>query len=180
MPFDAFMWLENEQNGAPKVEGETNDVDFSAKKAFEITSFSFGASNPSSIGSAGGGSGSGKVNLSSFSISKLTDNASPSLWLACCNGGHYDNGYVTLRRAGGQADKTGSEYIKYEFAEVFVDHIQWSGSSGGDDRPMESVSFSFGAVKLTYTPQESGGEAGTDNEKMWSVVQNNASMDVGS
>jgi type VI secretion system secreted protein Hcp len=178
MPFDAFMWLESPQNGAPDVEGETNDSVYSAHKAFDITSFSFGASNPSSVGSAGGGSGSGKVNLSSFSVAKITDNCSPSLWLACCNGGHYDKGTVSLRRAGGQKDTTGTEYLNYEFAEVFVDHIQWSGSSGGDDRPMESVSFSFGAVKVAYTPQLKGGEKGTPNEKMWSVVQNKASMDV--
>ena len=30
--------------------------------------------------------------------------------------------------------------MKYDFKEVFVDSIQWSGSSGGDDRPMKNPS----------------------------------------
>jgi len=178
MPFDAFMWLEGGQNGAPDVVGETQDSVYKDKKAFEISSFSFGASNPSSIGSAGGGSGSGKVNLSSFSVSKITDGASASLWLTCCNGGHYDDGHVALRRAGGQADKTGTEYLLYDFKEVFVDHIQWSGSTGGDDRPMESVSFSFGAAQVTYKPQSAAGAEIEPIISKWSVVNNNSSLEV--
>jgi len=178
MPFDSFMWLMGPQNGAPDVKGETQDVTYQANNAFELTSFSFGASNPSSIGSAGGGSGSGKVSISSFSVAKITDTASPSLWLTCCNGGHYDEGHVALRRAGGQADKTGTEYLLYDFKQVFVDHIQWSGSTGGDDRPMESVSFSFGSVKVTYKPQSTAGAETEPIISMWSVVKNNNTEDV--
>ena len=35
-----------------------------------------------------------------------------------------------------------------------VESIQWSGSSGGDDTPTESVSFAFAKVKVTYSKQE--------------------------
>ena len=52
----------------------------------EIASFSFGASNPASVGSQGGGSASGKVSLSSFNVMKRTDMASPTLFQMCCAG----------------------------------------------------------------------------------------------
>lgn len=177
MAFDAFMWLENPSQ-APAIEGETQDSVYKANKAFEILSFSWGASNPSSVGSGTIGSGSGKVSLSSFNVMKMTDNCSPSLFLACCNGGHYGDGHVVLRKAGGAQDKTGLEYMKYDFKEVFVDSVQWSGSSGGDDRPMESVSFSFGACQVTYSPQAATGSEGTDNIVAWSLVLNNNTLAV--
>jgi len=182
MAFDAFMYLEGPQNGAPPIEGETKDDTFSSNKAFELRSFSCGANNPSTVGSSGGGSGGGKVSLTGFVVEKFTDNCSPSLWTACCNGGHYDSAVVTLRRAGGQAEATGTEYLRFEFAQVFVNDIQWNGTTQangfGDDRPTETVKFTFGACKVVYTPQETGGQGGTPNEKMWSVVKNKATMDV--
>jgi type VI secretion system secreted protein Hcp len=178
MSFDAYMWLETPQGGAPPVQGETTDAVHAAKKAFEIFSFSWGASNPVSIGSGTGGAGAGKVSISSFNVMKRTDNASPNLFAACSCGGHYGKANVVLRKAGGTKDKTGSVYITYTFSKVFVESIQWSGSSGGDDYPTESVSFAFGACKIQYWPQKATGEQGTVNEKMWSVIQNVASEAV--
>jgi type VI secretion system secreted protein Hcp len=167
------MWMTGPENGAPAVVGETADPTYSANSAFEPQSFSLGASNPSSVGSATGGSGTGKVSISDITIMKATDSASPNLFLACCNGGHYDQATIVLRKAGGQAGTTGTVYLQYDFYEVFVDNIQWSGSSGGSDTPMESISFSFGAVQVTYTPQQSGGSGGSQIITAWSAVQNN-------
>lgn len=178
MAYDAYMWLEGEAGGAPKVQGESTDKDFGAKKAFEIYSFSWGASNPATIGSGAGGGGGGRVSVSSFNIMKKTDNASPQLFTTCCCGGHFAKATVVLRRAGGTKDQTGTVYLTYTFSFVFVDSIQWSGSSGGDDVPTESVSFTFGACKIEYTPQKKTGEKGTANPATWSIVKNNASEDV--
>ena len=107
MAYDAFMWLEG---GSPPANGETTDSKYKDKKAFEIYSFSFGASNPTTIGSASTGSGAGKVSISSFNIMKKSDSASPSLFTNCCNGEHFDKGHVVLRKAGG----TALEYLKYD------------------------------------------------------------------
>ena len=43
-----------------------------------------------------------------------------------------------------------------------VESIQWSGSSGGDDTPTESVSIAFAKVKISYSKQAdaTGAEAG--------------------
>ena len=49
------------------------------------------------------------------------------------------------------------DYIVYEFENVMVESIQWSGSSGGDDTPTESVSLAFSKVKIQYKPQKKDG-----------------------
>jgi len=165
MAYDAFMWLEG---GAPAVKGESTDKDMSANKAFEIYSFSFGASNPTTIGSATAGAAGGKVSISSFNIMKKTDSASPGLFLNCCKGEHFTKGHVVLRKAGGTALK----YLTYDFSEVFVDNIQWSGSAGGDDTPTESVSFAFSSVDITYTPQDAKGTPGTAIPASWDLTKN--------
>lgn len=172
MAFDAFMYFEGPGAGAVLPEGETKDKAMKAKKAFGIDSFSFGASNPSTIGSGSGGGGAGKVSISSFNVMKNTDKASPKLFATCCSGGHFKKAVVVLRKAGAEAAKSGDDYLTYTFSKVFVDSVQWSGSTGGLDTPTESVSFSFGAVKIEYKPQKDDGSLDTAVPAAWNVVNN--------
>ena len=150
MAYDAFMWFEK---NTIDVEGETADDTYKAKKAIEIYSFSWGMSNPVTIGSASSGAGAGKVSISSFNIMKKADAASAALMKCCMAGEHITKAHVVLRKAGGSA----LEYLKYDFEEVYVDSVQQSGSSGGDDTPTESVSFAFGKFTYTYQPQDKTG-----------------------
>ncbi len=166
MAFDAYLFLD-------KIDGESlSTLDTKpaglSKKPTDIYSFSFGASNPTTVGSASGGSGAGKVSVSSFHIMKKTDNASPMLFQACCTGDHYEKAAVALRKAGGKDNKQ-QIFLLYEFEQVFVDNIQWSGSSGGDDTPTESVSFSFGKVKVTNYAQDKAGKVGNGVEGKWDL-----------
>jgi type VI secretion system secreted protein Hcp len=168
MAFDAFMWFEG---GTPPIEGETTDDVFKANKAFELYSFSLGASNPVTVGSAGGGMGAGKVSLSSLNVMKKTDNASPTLFNASCRGTHYPKAHVVLRKAGGKQ----TNYIQFDFVEVMIESIQWSGSSGGDDSPSESASFAYGTLTLSYWPQKPDGTQGTMNSFSWDQLTNTPS-----
>jgi type VI secretion system secreted protein Hcp len=52
----------------------------SGPRAFEIKDFSFGIENPTTIGSATGGAGAGKIKFNEFSITKTTDTASPNFF----------------------------------------------------------------------------------------------------
>ena len=144
MAFDAFLKIEG-------VAGETQRAGH--KGEIPIFSFSWGANNPTSVGISGGG-GAGKVAISSFSFMKRTDAGSAALFQACCTGKHFPKATVTLYKAGG--DKA-IDFLKYDFEEVFVEAVQWSGASGGDDTPTESVSFAFGRVEMTYSPQAADG-----------------------
>ncbi|MCC9000674.1 MAG: type VI secretion system tube protein Hcp [Candidatus Contendobacter sp.] len=149
MAFDTFLKIDG-------VEGESTDDKH--KGEIEIYSFSWGASNPTTIGSATSGSGGGKVSVSSFNVMKKTDKASAELFKHCCKGTHFATAKVTLRKAGGEQ----VEYLVYDFEEVYVDAVQWSGSTGGDDSPTESVAFTFGKVSATYKPQAADGTLGGD------------------
>jgi type VI secretion system secreted protein Hcp len=149
MPFDAFLKIET-----PNVAGESSDS--AHKGEIEIFSFSLGASNPTTIGSGTGGAGAGKVSFSSFSLMKKTDKTSPILYQSLAVGSHFNKATVTLRKASGDAP---IEYLKYTFGTVFVESIQWSGSTGGDDAPAESVSFVYGKLEVDYQPQGPDGKA---------------------
>ncbi|HEX6807855.1 MAG TPA: type VI secretion system tube protein Hcp [Gemmatimonadaceae bacterium] len=160
MAFDAYLKLDG-------VDGESVRSGF--EKWIEIYSFSMGASNPTSIGTSGQGAGAGKVSLSGFNFMKKTDAASPKMFQMCCDGKHFPKATLTLNKAGG--DKSIS-YLKYEFQEVFVESIQWSGASGGDDTPAESVSLVYGQVNVTYTPQKADGSPGSAVIAGWNLKTN--------
>ena len=161
MAFDAFLKLDT-------IKGESKDSKHAGE--MEIYSFSFGAQNSTTIGSASGGAGGGRASFAAFSFMKKTDSASPLLFQACCQGTHIATGGLTLRKSGGDAPV---EYLKWKFAEVFVESIQWSGSSGGDDSPMESVSFVYGQQTIDYQPQGAKGTAeGGAIHGGWDVTTN--------
>lgn len=147
MAFDAFIKID-------KATGES--LKKSKEGQIEVFSFSWGASNPTTVEGNAGISAS-KVSISSFNVMKRTDRASPNLFLACCGGEVYPTMTVTLRKTAGTADKPHEDYIIYEFSNVMVESIQWSGSSGGDDTPTESVSFAFSKVLIKYKPQKVDG-----------------------
>lgn len=150
--------------------GESQDKKYNGSDGwFEIYSFSWGASNPTSI-SAGSGAASGRVSLSSFNVMKKFDVASPSLFNQCCLGKHFTGSTVVLAKAGGDAVPV--EFINFTFQEVYVESIQWSGSAGGDDTPTESVSFAYGTVQITYTQQAATGSGSATPAAGWDIRGN--------
>lgn len=159
MAFDAFLEIEG-------VAGESQRAGHEGQ--IELQSFSWGASNPTSISSTGTGIGAGKVSISSFNFMKNTDGTSPTLFQKCCNGKHFDKAKVTLYKAAG--DDGALDYLIYEFEKVFVDSIAWSG--GGDGIPLESISLSFGKVTINYTGQNDDGTKAGVTPGSWNLVTN--------
>lgn len=144
MAFDTYLEI-------PDIPGEATGM----PNTIEIYSFSWGASNPVTIGSGTGGISAGKVSVSSFNVMKKTDKASAKLFLNACTGAVIAEMTIHMRKqtgAGGQTD-----FLVYKFTEVMVESIQWSGSTGGDDSPTESVSFAFAKVNITYSGQGADG-----------------------
>jgi type VI secretion system secreted protein Hcp len=158
MAYDAFLKIDG-------IEGETTRRDH--KGEIEILSFSWGVSNPATIG-AGGGGGSGKASVSSFNVMRVTDKASPLLFQACCTGLHIPKAEARFYKAGGDE---AVPYLLYEFEKVFIESVQWSGSSGGDDRPTESLTLAFGKVQVTYTPQTDTGAKGSAVVGSWNLME---------
>src|SRR5260370_14178650 len=90
------------------IVGEAQDSKH--KKEIDVLSWTWGMSNSGSAHS-GGGAGAGKVNVQDLTFTKWVDTATPSLALACCNGEHFDNAVLVVRKAGKQA----VEYLKSQW-----------------------------------------------------------------
>jgi type VI secretion system secreted protein Hcp len=165
MAFNSFIKLE----GAISYAGESTHQ---GKEGWsDIFSFSWGASNPVTVGGKDG-LAAGKASVSSFNIMKRSEKSSGALFLACCSGEHIDKVTVELHKAAGTSGKT-IPFITYTFEQCMIESVQWSGSSGGDDTPTESVSIAFTKVKISYQAQdEKGAKKGGAMDTGWNVAKN--------
>ena len=132
---DAFIWFESP--GVMQVQGETK----ADAPAFEIKDFSFGVENPTTIGSATGGAGAGKIKFNEFQIKKISDSASPAFFKNCCAGAHYETVVIEMREAGGDSNSVGDPHLQFRFDTVFTTKIDWSAEG-----PEESITFVYGKL----------------------------------
>jgi type VI secretion system secreted protein Hcp len=180
MAVDAFIWFESPGVSKPPL-GETKDSVYKAKNAFEIKDFQFGVENPTTIGSATGGAGAGKIKFNEFTIKKTTDQASPLFFKNCCVGAHYQTVTISMRKSGGTADVSGKEFVQFKFDTVFTTKIDWSGP--GDEGPEESITFVYGKLGVQYTTQNTSmdgtpGTMGAQKVAGWDQVQNKDASDM--
>jgi type VI secretion system secreted protein Hcp len=120
--------------------------------AIDILSFSFGATQQAvfGVGSSGGEARSGRANLSDVTIMKVVDKTSPLLFDDCVTGNYIKKVDVVYDKPMGDDQQ---DYYKIHMEDVLITAIQHSGSS---ENPVESVSFAFSKVKLSYNPEEDG------------------------
>lgn len=146
------------------VKGESRDNDH--KDETDVLAWSWGMSQ-SGTTHMGAGGGAGKVSVQDLSITKFVDKGSPALIISCCNGKHYDEGVLTVRKAG----ETALEYLKITMKEVLVSSIS-TGGSGGEDRLTENVTLNFAEFKVEYTPQKADGSGDAAIEAGWKIAEN--------
>jgi type VI secretion system secreted protein Hcp len=137
---------------------------------FEIKNFSFGVENPTTIGSATGGAGAGKIKFNEFTITKTTDSASPVFFKNLATGAHYKNVKLEMRKAGGDPRTTGQPFLTYTFGTVFTTKINWSGP--GDEGPEESITFVYGTLGVEYKQQKPDGTIVADITSCFDVLRN--------
>jgi type VI secretion system secreted protein Hcp len=129
------------------IEGESSDSNH--KTEIQIMSWSWGASQVSSVAGTGG-SGAGKADLSDFSIMTYFDKATPKFFKSIGLGTHIKSGTMSAIKSG--AD--GKPYLKVDFKELFVSSLQISGSS---EIPTVSLSFTYNEIKIDYSIQDENG-----------------------
>lgn len=152
------------------IKGESADTKFPAPNMV-IQSFSFGASNPSSISNSSGGGGSSKGMPSSINIIKDCDAGDPYIFMATLVGNHYPKATLVCRKAGG----TQMVFFQIDLTEVFISNYNISGSGGGGgDVPGTSFSMSFKSIVVSYTPQDAKGAKGTLIKQGYDVVTQKA------
>jgi type VI secretion system secreted protein Hcp len=162
MAFDCFLKIDG-------IEGESTDK--AHANWIELLSFSHGMSQTtSSVVSTAGGATSSRVNMQDFSIVKHFDKATPKLAEYCCTGKHIPSVKVEICRAGGDKLK----YMEYKLSNAIVSSVRPGGTShGGDDVPLEEISFNFGKIEWTYTQQKRADGGGGGNVSAgWDLQQN--------
>ena len=157
MAVDMFLKLDD-------VKGESKDSKH--KDEVDVLAWSWGMSQ-SGTTHMGGGGGAGKVNVQDLSLTKYVDKSSPNLIMATCNGKHYKEALLTVRKAGEKP----LEYIKVTMKEVLVSSVS-TGGSGGEDRLTENVTLNFGWFKVEYTPQKADGTCDAAIEAVWNIAEN--------
>src|SRR5216683_6445245 len=125
------------------LDGESTDE--AHKNAFEIKDFSFGVENPTTIGSATGGAGAGKIKFNEFTIKKTADKASPLFFRNCAAGMHYKTVTLAVRKAGG--DPKG-DFLKVTFSDVLTSRYVNTASSPAPQPPPVEVITAVDVIGL--------------------------------
>lgn len=157
MAVDMFLKLKG-------VKGESEDDKHKGEN--DVLAWSWGMSQSGTM-HVGGGGGAGKANFQDLGITKWVDSGSVTLMQCCAKGTHIPEGTLIVRKAG---DKP-LEYIKLAIKEILVSSVS-TGGSGGEDRLTENVSLNFREWKMTYTPQDDKGGAGTAVEFGFNIAKN--------
>ena len=55
---------------------------------------------------------------------------------------------------------------------MFLTHVRWHGDTETDDGPEEDLSFVYGTLTVTYTPQKVDGTAGSAVVGGWNQIKN--------
>jgi type VI secretion system secreted protein Hcp len=120
--------------------------------AIDILSFSFGATQSAVLGpgSSGGEARAGRANVSDITIMKVLDKTSPLLFDDCVTGNFLKKVDIIYDKPMGDNQE---DYFKIHMEDALITSIQLSGSS---ENPVESISFAFSKVKVSYNPEEDG------------------------
>jgi type VI secretion system secreted protein Hcp len=177
MAVDAFLQFTTTGATGVVLNGETKDQEMSKKNPipFQINTWKFAVGNATNIGSASGGGGAGKAKFESFEVTKNIDTSSPMCFLTCCVGGHFDEVNLFVRKAGASSSQSGQTYLQFGFKMVAVSNINWKNG----EVPEETITFEYGAIQISYTPQDSKGAlSGKPIVNQWSQISNTADFIV--
>jgi type VI secretion system secreted protein Hcp len=158
MAVDYFLKLDG-------IEGESADEKH--KNQIQLMSWSWGASNMSSVAGTGG-SGAGKVDMSDFSMMTYFDKSTPKFFKNISKGTHITKGTLEAIKSG--AD--GKPYLKIDFQEIFITSLQMSASS---EVPSVSISFTYNEIKVDYSQQDEKGNLVSTGAVTFNTKQNKVS-----
>lgn len=124
----------------------------SKQNAIDILSFSFGATQTAVIGSgsSGGEARSGRANVHDLTVMKVADKVTPLLFDDCVTGNYLKTIDLIYDKPMGDDQQ---DYFKIHLEDALITSFQSSGSA---ENPVESISFAYSKVKVSYNPEEGG------------------------
>jgi type VI secretion system secreted protein Hcp len=123
-----------------------------------LQSFSWGAENPTTIGSATGGAGAGKIKFNEIHVRFAENAVTPTLLLRLATGQHFSDGSISYTVAGGTA--------KISLDTIFTTTLDGGGADHG---ALPAVDLTLLTGKLAVTETPTGGSPVTEG---WDQIQN--------
>ena len=157
MAVDMFIKIDD-------IEGES--VDDSHAGEIDVLSWSWGMSQSGTTHSGPGG-GAGKVNVQDLSFTHYVDKSSANLMKMCCNGKHFEEATLVVRKAG----EMPLEYMIITMKGGLISSVS-TGGSGGEDRITENVTLNFSEFKTEYVPQMADGSGDASVIAGWNIANN--------
>lgn len=160
MAFNLFLKIDG-------IDGESTDSKH--KDWIDVLAFGWGADNPQTGASTGGGAGSSRASFHDLVITKATDKSSPKLMTACASGQHLKQVLLEVCRAG----KGKQPFLQHTLTEVLVTSLRLNGDQG-EARPLEEVRFTYAKIEWKYTRLDSTGKLVETVDAGWDIQQNKA------
>ena len=157
MAVDMFLKIDD-------IEGES--VDDVHAGEIDVLSWSWGMSQSGSTHTGPGG-GAGKVNVQDLSFTHYIDKSSANLMMLCCNGKHFEEATLVVRKAG----EMPLEYLILTMKGGLISSVS-TGGSGGEDRLTENVTLNFSEFKTEYVPQMADGSGDASIIIGWNIAKN--------
>ncbi len=157
MAVDMFLKIDD-------IEGES--VDDVHAGEIDVLSWSWGMSQSGSTHTGPGG-GAGKVNVQDLSFTHWIDKSSANLMKMCCNGKHFEEATLVVRKAG----EMPLEYLILTMKAGLISSVS-TGGSGGEDRLTENVTLNFSEFKTEYVPQMPDGSGDASIIVGWNIAKN--------
>jgi len=151
------------------IKGESEDKDHTGW--IELESFSWGASNNSSI-STGTGAGIGIGNIGDFHFTKPIDKASMNLFLYSMTGKNIATGTLEIIKRSGD---TSIKALAVTLTDVYVTSVQMAQSNSGQ-AGMESFSLTFVQCSSVYTSESDTGDGSGPVTFNWNQKTNDGSV----
>ena len=162
MAYDTFLTIET-------VTGEATQANHPGW--IEIYSFSWGASNPTTVSAGSSGLAAGKV--LDLELQHHEEDRGLVVHAVCrvLRRAALPTATVEMSKATGTSGQQ-QVYLQYKFTDVMVESVQWSGSTGGDDTPTESLSLAFAQVAISYSKQgEADGTMTPAGNASWDLTK---------
>ena len=145
-----------------RLDGVPGDsVDDQHAAWIDVASYSWGASNSSTV--SGSGWSSSKANIGSLSLMTQTGSAGPRLFFRTMSGKHS----ATATMEGVTQGDAPRRFLQLELKDVLVTSFQESGSGSG--QPYDSFSLDFASIKYTIYLQDAMGGPGEAISGSWNL-----------
>jgi type VI secretion system secreted protein Hcp len=137
------------------IKGEAQDADYPG--SIEVSSFSWGVTNPGSYTNTGG-PGTGRSSFQDLHFTASVNKASPALAKACATGQYCKDAKLHVSKSGAGDQQ---EYYTIILNDVLVSSYQTGGSEGSNTVPTDQFSLNFAKIEFDYLPQKNDGSLDT-------------------